>query len=151
MKYGILKYSSKPELVSWTPQQYWDISFKYFPRLTVDAFIVSNNKVCLVKRTCQPFQGYWHLPGGFVRKGENLPAALKRIVRAETGLEIEVEKPIGIFELYDPRGHLVTIVWKCSLKTDASKENVKFFPFTALPRNIGFCHREIIQAVWRCT
>ena len=147
MKYGILNYYKKPEKVEWIPEKYWNMGFEYFVRLTVDAAILDKDKTCLVKRKEEPSKGSWHLPGGFVRKGESLIEAVKRKAREETGLEVDVENPVGVYELYDPRGHIVTIVWRCYPKAGKLKENARYFGRDDLPRNIGFHHEQLIADV----
>ena len=148
MKYGILDYHKRPERVEWIPDEYWNMGFKYFVRLTVDAAILDKDRICLVKRKEEPLKESWHLPGGFVRKGENLIEAVKRKVREETGLEVEVKDPVGVYELYDPRGHIVTIVWRCCPKTGRLKENARYFRKDDLPENIGFHHERLIADVF---
>jgi len=145
MKYGILDYYEKPERVDWVPDKYWKIGFEYFVRLTVDAAVLDDNKICLVKRKEEPCKGAWHLPGGFVRKGENLIEAVKRKAKEEIGLEVEVKDPIGVYELYDPRGHIVTIVWRCRPKAGKLKEDARYFEKDNLPKNIQFQHEKLIK------
>ena len=50
------------------------------PALTVDAVIVKDGKIVLIKRKEEPFQGQYALPGGFVEYGETVEAALRREV-----------------------------------------------------------------------
>ena len=63
------------------------------------AVIVENGKLLLVERAVEPSKGKWSVPGGSVEWGEPQAEALKREVREETGLEIEVEKVAGVFDL----------------------------------------------------
>jgi len=69
------------------------------PAPAVAAVIVENGKLLLVERAVEPSKGKWSVPGGSVEWGEPLAEALKREVREETGLEIEVEKVAGVFDL----------------------------------------------------
>ena len=61
--------------------------------------MVEDDKLLLIKRAAEPSKGKWSVPGGSVEWGESLEEALKREVREETGLEIEVEKVAGVFDL----------------------------------------------------
>lgn len=51
---------------------------------TVDKGVV---KVLLVKRTNEPFNGYWALPGGAMYNNETLEDGAKRELKEKTGLE----------------------------------------------------------------
>jgi len=69
------------------------------PIPAVAAVMIEDGRILLVKRAAEPSKGKWSLPGGSVEWGESLVDALKREVREETGLEIEVEKLAGVFDL----------------------------------------------------
>ena len=58
------------------------------------AALVTNDegKILLVK---SPWRG-WEYPGGLIEPGESFEAALKREVREESGVEIEVTGFVGI-------------------------------------------------------
>lgn len=49
-------------------------------------------RVLLLRRAegLKKYSGLWELPGGWVRRGESLPACLERTVFEETGLTLEV-------------------------------------------------------------
>jgi ADP-ribose pyrophosphatase YjhB (NUDIX family) len=60
------------------------------PELAVSAAIFRDGNVLLVRRAGAPAKGLWTLPGGRVEVGETLVEAVRREVREETGLTIDV-------------------------------------------------------------
>lgn len=62
--------------------------------VTVDLVVLTVRKHALcalvVRRGEPPFQGWWALPGGFVRSDENLTTAAARELTGETGLQTSV-------------------------------------------------------------
>ena len=60
------------------------------PVVGVGAVIVEGDRILLIKRGNEPSRGKWSIPGGIVKVGEELVTALKREVKEEVGLDIEV-------------------------------------------------------------
>lgn len=61
------------------------------PLVAVGAVIVrADGKVLLIRRGSDPARGKWSVPGGLVRLGEKLEAALIREVREECRIEVDV-------------------------------------------------------------
>lgn len=61
--------------------------------------IVRDGKLLLIRRGVEPSKGKWSVPGGSVEWGETLIEAVKREVREETGLEIQVERLAGVYDV----------------------------------------------------
>ena len=77
--------------------------------MAVDAVLLHEDKLVLVRRGKPPFRGRYALPGGGVEFGERLEEAVEREVLEETGLESEVMRLLGVYgdPGRDPRGHTI--------------------------------------------
>ena len=71
------------------------------PVAAVGGVVLEANCVLLVKRGAPPRQGEWSLPGGQLELGESLVEGVRREVREETGLDVEVGPVVEVFD----RGH----------------------------------------------
>lgn len=119
---------------------------------TVDALILEDGKIMLIKRGREPDKGKWALPGGFVDEGETAEEACVREAREETGLEIEVGKIVGVFSEpgRDPRG-TISIAYLCRKKGGKAMggddaEEAGWFPLDGLPE-LAFDHGRIIMQI----
>ena len=66
---------------------------------------------------------YWDFPGGKVKLGENPYDALKREVKEETKLNIEIGKPLGLFWFSTDDGNeVVCTTFICKIKGDENIE-----------------------------
>jgi ADP-ribose pyrophosphatase YjhB (NUDIX family) len=89
------------------------------PFIGVGAVIVQDGRVLLIRRAKAPLLGEWSLPGGVLECGEMLRDATKREVLEETGLAVEVDDMLGIYERIIPgddgrtRYHYVLIDFLC--------------------------------------
>jgi mutator protein MutT len=68
------------------------------PIVGVGGVVVDQARVLIVKRAHEPRKGEWSLPGGIVELGETLIDALKRELREETGLEVDVGDVVEVFD-----------------------------------------------------
>jgi 8-oxo-dGTP diphosphatase len=69
----------------------------YDPKVAVTSVIQRSGKVLMIRRANDPGHGLWSMPGGYVDRGEVVEEAATREVREETGLEVEIERLIGLF------------------------------------------------------
>jgi 8-oxo-dGTP diphosphatase len=84
------------------------------PRLTVDCVVFDrSDRLLLIRRKNQPFQGRYALPGGFVDYGETTEQAAARELSEETSLRAVSLRLIGVYSdpHRDPRGHTVSIAY----------------------------------------
>src|SRR5438552_18167133 len=86
------------------------------PALTADAIVLTREpspRVLLIRRKHPPFIGAWALPGGFVDQDEPVEDAVRRELREETGLDIEIWEQIQTFgdPGRDPRGWTVSVAF----------------------------------------
>ncbi len=123
------------------------------PRLTVDAVILDRekNSIVLIKRGIYPFEGTWALPGGFVEYKETLENATIREAKEETGLDIEIERMVGVYSdpERDPRGHTVAVTFLCrkvggELVAADDAAEAKEFKIKEMPE-MAFDHRKMVD------
>lgn len=68
------------------------------PVVGVGGVVVREGRALVVRRAHDPRKGEWSLPGGVVELGEALTDALRREIREETGLDVEVGPLIETFD-----------------------------------------------------
>ena len=65
----------------------------------VDGIYVKDKKILVLKRSNEPFKGFWHVIGGKVKDSETLREALIREFKEETNLDVQIGEIIaGRFE-----------------------------------------------------
>ena len=82
------------------------------PKVACGALLLQGDKVLLVRRIMEPFQGSWSLPAGFVNAFELPETAVAREMREETGLEVTVERLFTVLSGREhPRGSDIFLVY----------------------------------------
>lgn len=104
-------------------------------KIVVAAVISRRNKILLLQRssTEKVLPGLWELPSGRRENFESSIQAMKREVREETGLIIEVLNPINIFEYVMKKNNiikdttqinfLVKVKGQCKVKISKEHQN----------------------------
>jgi 8-oxo-dGTP diphosphatase len=68
-------------------------------RVVVNAVTTHRGKILLGKKEEKeghPISGEWHFPGGHIDQGEEPEEAVKREIKQETGLEVEVHQIVDV-------------------------------------------------------
>jgi len=129
---------------------------KDFIGLTVGAIILNEKgEILLIKRKSNTDKnktyvgkGSWSTVGGKVDFGESVEEALKREVKEEIGVEVQIEKFIGYTEqiLENGNTHWFLLHFLCRIGEDAKImepekiEKVEWFPVNNIPENVVFEH-----------
>jgi 8-oxo-dGTP diphosphatase len=81
------------------------------PKIIVSALIEKDGKLLLVKEVLEDSKEYWILPGGKVEFGETLADAVKREIKEETNLDIEISKFVDFEEAIHIKHKYHTIIF----------------------------------------
>lgn len=126
------------------------------PHLTVDGIIKLYDKeenfkgIVLIDRLNKPL-GY-ALPGGFVDIGETVENALKREMKEETSLDVNIESLMGVYSdpKRDERFHTVSLVYICKAygtpKAQDDAKEVFVYEKNNIPlEKLVFDHKQILE------
>ena len=110
------------------------------PQIAIGAIVIHDGALLMVQRANDPGKGLWSLPGGRVEQGEYLADALRREVREETGLAVDVGELAGILEVPGDDLHYVILDFHATVDgavepvagTDAS--DVRWVPLDHVAR-----------------
>lgn len=119
------------------------------PKVAVDGIILSDDKIVIIER--DDGLGF-ALPGGGVKYGEKLEVALKREMKEETNLDVEVVRLIGAYSEpdRDPRWHCVAISYLCKVvggklrAGDDAKDAMWVDLKNAAKMSLAFDHKKVI-------
>jgi len=110
-------------------------------------------QILLIQRDAEPFKGIHALPGGFLRKEEELEDTIKRKLYEEANIKDIFLKKLHPFgkKGRDPRGRVITIPYmalissdKLEVKPRAKATAAGWFCVYHLPE-LAFDHKEIIE------
>lgn len=115
--------------------------------------IVRNGKVLLIRRTIEPFKGYWDIPGGFCEADEHPTQTAIREAHEETGLEIELTGLLGLWMDQYAGNSTLNIYYLARpltriLQVGDDANGAAWFAPKALPRRIAFENGKLALATW---
>ena len=106
------------------------------PKVAACAICMVDGGIVLLRRTIEPQAGKWVFPGGFVDRGEAVPAAAVRETREEANLRVSLT---GILDAYSfPGSEVVVIVYAAdvvggTLSAGDECDEARTFPPEAVP------------------
>ena len=114
-------------------------------RVSVSAIIFADNRVLLAHRRDID---WWNLPGGGMEAGETVEQAMCREVLEETGLEVEVERLVGVYS--KPQKNEVVLSMRCratggQVRVTEEARECRYFSPETLPQNTLPKHRQRIE------
>lgn len=124
--------------------------------VVVDALVVKDDKLMLVKRTASLAEGgKWALVGGYVERNESLAEAVAREVLEETGWEVKDIKMLRVVDSPRRSGEdrqNVSMVHSCVAtrkvgEPDWESDEQEWYAWDSLPTavSMAFDHAEIIN------
>lgn len=124
---------------------------------TVDAIVVKDSKILLIKRAAHLLEGgKWALPGGYLDRDETTPQGALRELYEETGYEGRVAKLLMIRDNPDrPHEDRQNLAFSFIVEPiertgtgDEEVEEIQWFALDALPptNELAFDHELMIQA-----
>ncbi len=122
------------------------------PKVAVGTIIAGpDGRIVLVRRAIEPGYGKWVFPGGYVDRGEEVMMAALREAREEAGLEVRIDRLIGIYS-YAGRTPII-IVYAATmiggeLAVDEEGLEAQWFEASAIPwEDLAFAStREALRA-----
>ena len=119
------------------------------------AFIINENgQLLLQQRNKEPEKGFWSIPGGKVEWMETFEDAVKREVKEECNVEVNVEKLLGICDhiVKQENQHWVSPSFLCKIKQGEPKimepskhTDMKWFNMDKLPKNITITTQHAVK------
>jgi ADP-ribose pyrophosphatase YjhB (NUDIX family) len=151
----IMRLDSINRETDFIPSRLYNQITKWLPIVSVEAVIVMDKSLLLLKRTNQPAQGQWWFPGGRIKKEESLEEALRREIKEETGLELATYKLINVYSRVFPERHDITIAYLCKCKESKiilDKEHSEFRLFKKTHQDLHpFILETIKDSQWEKT
>jgi 8-oxo-dGTP diphosphatase len=113
----------------------------------VDALIVRDGKLLLIKRLSDPYKGYWAFPGGHIEWNEEATETLQKEVMEETGLQVVSSELLNVYSkpMRDPQ-QKITVAYIVEAqgepKAGSDAGELQWFDIKALP-DMAFDHHTI--------
>jgi 8-oxo-dGTP diphosphatase len=120
------------------------------PKLAVAVLIEQEGLIALQRRTIDPGYGRWTFPSGYVDRGEQVEVAAIREAWEEVGIQVRLERLLGLYSR--PGETVVLVVYVATpeagqLESRDENDAVGFFPPDDLPE-LAFPNDHAIIETW---
>jgi mutator protein MutT len=129
---------------------------KDFTGVGVGAFILNdNNELFLLLRAkdSRVEPGTWMIPGGRVDFMEKMEDTVKREIKEEIGVDLDVVEPVKTNDHILPEQHWVTTTFLCKIRSGEPKimephkhDDLGWFPLDKMPENLSIATQNSIKA-----
>ena len=143
-------------LTSQIPRSVYRKVLGFVPICCVDLLIHIGGRFLLFKRKNVPAKGEWWLPGGRIWRGEKIEDAVLRKAKEETGMDVKVERLIGVYETFWRKGYFgvrdVHTINLCFLVTPLNgkfevKLDEQHSSFKVFDKKDGNWHPYLVKAI----
>ncbi|MFA7308238.1 MAG: NUDIX domain-containing protein [Hyphomicrobium sp.] len=143
---------------------YCDFTFYNNPKPAVNGFILGSDgkSFLMTQRKFEPYKECWGVPGGFLDYGEDPKDALRRELKEELCVDVEVMRLLGTYnEVYHNGGskdetysvvvlvYLVEVSDMSAIRADDDAIAFEFFPFSDLPHLAFENQRDFLMGVFK--
>lgn len=115
-----------------------------------------NNEILMMLRNREPAKNCWAIPGGKVEMFETLEETLKREMKEELGVEVEVTKFLcNIQDINKEKGeHWIMPVYETKILSGEIKnmepekhKELAWFSINSVPENISYMTKMVIKEI----
>ena len=124
----------------------------HYVKAGVAGVILRGNQIVMVRRKYGTYKGKWCIPCGNVEVGEDVRTAVRREIKEETGLDVEVSDVVDVHSTHHSPERSVVGVWFLvkekggNLVAGDDAAEVQLFPLDEPPTDMAFeADRKIIE------
>ncbi len=124
----------------------------HYVKAGVAGVILRGNQIVMIRRKYGTNKGKWCIPCGNVEIGEDVRTAVRREIKEETGLDVEVGDIVDVLSTHHSPERSVVGVWFLvkekggNLVAGDDAAEVQLFPLDEPPTDMAFeADREIIE------
>ena len=124
-----------------------------YVRPSAAGFILNDKgQIYLMRRGQEPHRGKWMMPGGHMKVGETIEECVKREIKEEVGMDVEIEKLFTVYSdpTQDLRHHALVVFFIVKLISQENIETIetmesKWFDLKDVPEDLAYHHRKVFD------